>query len=54
MARVPGQMREAICSSKISSPISSSSLTRWPAMKARAEDRALAMCSGSSTPAIRK
>ena len=53
-ARVPGQIRSAIDSSKISSPIASSSSTRWPAMKARAELRASATCSGSSTPTTRK
>ena len=53
-ARVPGQMRCAIRSSKISSPSASSSLTVWPAMKDRAEARASATCSGSSTPTMRK
>ncbi len=53
-ARVPGQMRCAIASSKISSPSSSSSATVWPAMKLSAELRASATCSGSSTPTMRK
>ena len=53
-ARVPGQIRWAIASSKISSPSSSSSTTVWPAMKDSAEARVLATCSGSSTPTIRK
>ena len=53
-ARVPGQIRWAICSSKISSPSSSSSATVWPAMKDRAEARVSATWSGSSTPTTRK
>ncbi len=38
-ARVPGQIRCAIASSKISSPSSSSSRTVWPSMKLSAEAR---------------
>ena len=53
-ARVPGQIRCAIASSKISSPSSSSSVTVCPAMKESALARVLATCSGSSTPTIRK
>ena len=53
-ARVPGQIRCAMFSSKISSPSSSSSATVWPAMKESAEARASATCSGSSTPTTRK
>ena len=53
-ARVPGQIRCAIASSKISSPRASSSATEWPLMKASAEARASATCSGSSTPMMRK
>ena len=53
-ARVPGQIRWAIASSKISSPSSSSSVVVCPAMKESAELRASATCSGSSTPTMRK
>ena len=53
-ARVPGQMRWAMPSSKISSPSASSSATVWPEMKLSAELRASATCSGSSTPTTRK
>ena len=53
-ARVPGQIRWAMPSSKISSPSSSSSATVWPAMKLSAELRVSAMWSGSSTPTTRK
>ena len=53
-ARVPGQIRCAIASSKISSLSSSSSLTGCPLMNASAEARASATCSGSSTPTNRK
>ena len=53
-ARVPGQIRWAIASSKISSPSSSSSTTVWPAMKESADARVFATCSGSSTPTTRK
>ena len=47
-ARVPGQIRVAIASSKISSPSCSSSSTVWPSMKARADAWASATWSGSS------
>ena len=53
-ARVPGQIRWAIASSKISSVSSCSSATVCPAMKPSAEERASATCSGSSTPTTRK
>ena len=52
-ARVPGQIRRAIASSKISSPSCSSSSTVCPSMKLRAEARASATWSGSSTPTMR-
>ena len=52
-ARVPGQMRPAIASSKISSLSCSSSSTVWPSMKASAEAWASATWSGSSAPTTR-
>ena len=53
-ARVPGQIRSAIASSKISSPSSCSSVTVCPAMNPSAEARASATWPGSSTPTTRK
>ncbi len=51
---MPGQIRWAIASSKISSLRPCSSSTVWPAMNDSAEARAFATWSGSSTPTTRK